>query len=157
MVLMGLGAEGHPYRAPLIKVSARAAVISNEIDLRISCFKMGEIDGAFEGAGNDEEDDLPALNETVTQLGDPLAARRASHPLRRCPDVRELRPASRRRAGPMVFTDPPWNIPIAGHVSGLGAIKHGDFAMGCGEMSAAEFEAFPTPPDRSNFARGRSN
>jgi hypothetical protein len=42
----------------------------------------------------------------------------------------------------MVFTDPPWNIPIAGHVSGLGAIKHGDFAMGCGEMSAAEFEAF---------------
>jgi hypothetical protein len=57
----------------------------------------------------------------------------------------------------MVFTDPPWNIPIAGHVSGLGAIKHGDFAMGCGEMSAAEFEAFPTPADRSNFARGRSN
>jgi hypothetical protein len=42
----------------------------------------------------------------------------------------------------MVFTDPHWNIPIAGHVSGLGAIKHGDFAMGCGEMSAAEFEAF---------------
>jgi hypothetical protein len=42
----------------------------------------------------------------------------------------------------MVFTDPPWNIPIAGHVSGLGAIKHGDFAMGCGEMSTAEFEAF---------------
>src|SRR5258706_15556816 len=42
----------------------------------------------------------------------------------------------------MVFTDPPWNIPIAGHVSGLGAVKHGDFAMGCGEMSAAEFEAF---------------
>jgi hypothetical protein len=42
----------------------------------------------------------------------------------------------------MVFTDPPWNIPIVAHVSGLGAIKHGDFAMGCGEMSAAEFEAF---------------
>jgi DNA modification methylase len=42
----------------------------------------------------------------------------------------------------MVFTDPPWNIPIAGHVSGLGAVKHDDFAMGCGEMSAAEFEAF---------------
>jgi hypothetical protein len=43
----------------------------------------------------------------------------------------------------MVFTDPPWNIPIAGHVSGLGAVKHDDFSMGCGEMSAAEFEAFP--------------
>jgi DNA modification methylase len=42
----------------------------------------------------------------------------------------------------MIFTDPPWNIPIAGHVSGLGSTKHGDFAMGCGEMPAAEFEAF---------------
>jgi hypothetical protein len=34
---------------------------------------MGEIDVAVEGFGNDEEDDLPALNETstpVTQLGD---------------------------------------------------------------------------------------
>ena len=24
----------------------------------------------------------------------------------------------------MIFTDPPWNIPIAGNVSGLGAVKH---------------------------------
>jgi hypothetical protein len=42
----------------------------------------------------------------------------------------------------MVFTDPPWNIPIAGNVSGLGAVKHDDFAMACGEMSSAEFETF---------------
>ena len=42
----------------------------------------------------------------------------------------------------MVFTDPPWNIPIAGNVSGLGAVKHEDFAMGCGEMSPNQFEAF---------------
>jgi 16S rRNA G966 N2-methylase RsmD len=42
----------------------------------------------------------------------------------------------------LVFVDPPWNIPIAGHVSGLGSIKHDDFAMACGEMSAAEFESF---------------
>jgi DNA modification methylase len=24
----------------------------------------------------------------------------------------------------MVFTDPPYNVPIAGHVSGLGAVQH---------------------------------
>src|SRR5258708_22426800 len=35
--------------------------------------------------------------------GRSLAARRASHPLCRCPDVRELRPASRRRSGPDGF------------------------------------------------------
>src|SRR5580704_11234338 len=118
--------------------------ISSEIDLRISGFEMGEIDVAFEGSGNDEEDDLPALNETstpVTQPGDLWLL--GEHRIL-CADG--LMPDSYARLlgderAQMIFTDPPWNIPIAGHVSGLGTIKHGDFAMGCGEMSAAEFEA----------------
>jgi hypothetical protein len=45
--------------------------ISGEIDLRISGFEMGEIDVAFEGSGSDEEDDLPALNETSTPVTKP--------------------------------------------------------------------------------------
>ncbi|MBR1157283.1 site-specific DNA-methyltransferase, partial [Bradyrhizobium sp. JYMT SZCCT0428] len=42
----------------------------------------------------------------------------------------------------MLFTDPPWNVPIKGHVSGLGAVKHAEFAMASGEMSSVEFESF---------------
>jgi hypothetical protein len=42
----------------------------------------------------------------------------------------------------MVFTDPPYNVPISGHVGGLGAIQHREFAMASGEMSQAEFTAF---------------
>ena len=42
----------------------------------------------------------------------------------------------------MVFTDPPYNVPIAGHVGGLGSIQHREFAMASGEMSEAEFTAF---------------
>ena len=42
----------------------------------------------------------------------------------------------------MVFTDPPYNVPIAGHVRGLGSIQHREFAMASGEMSPAEFTAF---------------
>jgi DNA modification methylase len=119
--------------------------ISGEIDLRISGFEMGEIDAAFEGDGVDEEDELPALNETsapVTKPGDLwlLGDHRVlcANALISESYVRLL---GNERAQ-MIFTDPPWNIPIAGHVSGLGATKHGDFAMGCGEMSALEFEAF---------------
>ncbi len=63
------------------------------------------------------------------------AAPRQSH-------QREVRLLLGDERAQMVFTDPPWNIPIAGHVSGLGAVAHGDFAMGCGEMSSAEFAAF---------------
>lgn len=42
----------------------------------------------------------------------------------------------------MVFADPPYNVPIAGHVSGLGAVRHKDFAMASGEMTYEQFTAF---------------
>lgn len=42
----------------------------------------------------------------------------------------------------IVFADPPYNVPIDGHVSGNGANRHREFVMGVGEMSPAEFTAF---------------
>ena len=39
----------------------------------------------------------------------------------------------------MVFTDPPYNVPINGHVAGRGRTRHREFAMASGEMSAAAF------------------
>ena len=41
-----------------------------------------------------------------------------------------------------VFTDPPYNVPIEGHVSGLGAIHHREFAMASGEMDRRGFTEF---------------
>jgi DNA modification methylase len=42
----------------------------------------------------------------------------------------------------IVFTDPPYNVPIEGHVSGLGRARHREFAMASGEMSSGQFAAF---------------
>ena len=42
----------------------------------------------------------------------------------------------------MVFTDPPYNVPIAGHVSGLGKVRHREFAFASGEMSKSQFVSF---------------
>jgi hypothetical protein len=42
----------------------------------------------------------------------------------------------------LVFTDPPFNVRIAGHASGLGKIKHQDFVMASGELSPPEFMTF---------------
>jgi DNA modification methylase len=41
-----------------------------------------------------------------------------------------------------VFTDPPYNVEIDGHASGLGAIHHRPFPMASGEMDKTEFTAF---------------
>jgi DNA modification methylase len=42
----------------------------------------------------------------------------------------------------MIFTDPPYNVPIDGHASGLGSIHHRPFPMASGEMNKTEFTAF---------------
>ena len=42
----------------------------------------------------------------------------------------------------LIFTDPPYNVPIDGHVCGLGRVRHREFAMGTGEMSKSAFTAF---------------
>lgn len=52
----------------------------------------------------------------------------------------------RRLLGPkladMVITDPPYNVPISGHVSGKSRVTHDEFRMASGEMSGTEFGTF---------------
>jgi len=49
----------------------------------------------------------------------------------------------------LVFTDPPYNVPIEGHVCGLGKNRHREFSMASGEMSEAEFTRFLTSAFRN--------
>lgn len=42
----------------------------------------------------------------------------------------------------MIFCDPPYNVKVDGHVSGLGRLQHREFAEASGEMTAPEFVAF---------------
>lgn len=42
----------------------------------------------------------------------------------------------------MIFTDPPYNVRVDGHVCGLGKITHKEFKMASGEMSSEQFQEF---------------
>jgi DNA modification methylase len=42
----------------------------------------------------------------------------------------------------VVFADPPYNVPIENNVSGLGKVRHSNFAMASGEMSSDQFGDF---------------
>jgi DNA modification methylase len=42
----------------------------------------------------------------------------------------------------LICTDPPYNVPIDGHVCGSGRIRHRNFAMGVGEMNKDQFTRF---------------
>lgn len=54
------------------------------------------------------------------------------------PELRQALMQQKKAAA--CFADPPYNVRIDGHVSGTG--RHGEFAMGSGEMTDAEFEIF---------------
>ena len=120
-----------------------------DIDITITGFSIPEIDSLIEGlspseSGDPADDELPPLQEgaPISKVGDLwlLGPHRVF-----CGD--SLDPASYARLlgsekAEMVFTDPPYNVPIQGHVGGSGAIKHREFVMASGEMTEAQFTAF---------------
>jgi DNA modification methylase len=55
----------------------------------------------------------------------------------------------------VVFTDPPYNVRIRGHVVAKGRKRHREFAMASGEMSDAEFATFLTQAAQQMAAHSR--
>jgi DNA modification methylase len=126
-------------------------LLENEsgIDISLTGFTIPEIDSLIEGlspneSGDPADDALPPLRDgaPISKVGDLwlLGPHRVL-----CGD--SLDPASYARLlgsekAEMVFTDPPYNVPIQGHVGGSGTIKHREFVMASGEMTEAQFTAF---------------
>lgn len=89
-------------------------------------------------------EDLEPRDLVVSQKGDLW---QLGHHRILCADARDLAAFETLLGGKkaqMVFTDPPYNVPIDGHVTGLGRVRHREFAMASGEMSQADFTKFLT-------------
>jgi DNA modification methylase len=118
-------------------------------DIEVTGFSLGEIDTILDEASEKKpvepgpEDDLPAIVAApVSRKGDLWTL--GSHRLL-CGDARSDTDYARLLEGEtadLVLTDPPFNCRIDGNVSGLGKVRHTEFAMASGEMSEAEFTAF---------------
>jgi DNA modification methylase len=119
-------------------------------EVELTGFEIPEIDlmldDALEATGlsSATEDQLPEKRSgtPVSQVGDLWLL--GNHRLL-CGDARA--PASYRhllngKVAALVFTDPPYNVRIDGHVSRRGRVRHRDFAMASGEMTEAEFTQF---------------
>jgi len=124
-------------------------LIELDVDIELTGFDTSEIDIILEdareanGDPSGPEDEVPnSLGPAVTQTGDLWLL--GTHRLL-CGDARDQAAYDRLLEGAkaeFVFTDPPYNVAIDGHVCGLGRVHHREFAMGSGEMSEAEFTAF---------------
>lgn len=121
-----------------------------DFDLTLTGFELAEIDSLIDGlSGNEEGDDpsdaVPELTgPTVTRPGDiwEIGRHRLICGDSTNPDT-YARLMGAEKAG-MIFTDPPYNVAIDGHVSGLGRVTHREFTMASGEMSSDQFTSFLT-------------
>jgi DNA modification methylase len=120
-----------------------------DFDVSVMGFETAEIDvliGELDPGEADADDDvpLPEPGPPITQPGDLWQI--GPHRLI-CGDATHFQTYAQllgSERAQMVFTDPPYNVPIEGHVSGLGNIRHREFAMAAGEMTEAEFIDFLT-------------
>ncbi|MDG4886808.1 DNA methyltransferase [Mesorhizobium sp. WSM4887] len=128
------------------------ALVDLDFDVSLTGFDIPEVDmiiGEFSPDNQDDADEedeitLPdkAAGPAVTHAGDLFLL--GDHRLI-CGNALSAEVFAALMQGEkasVCFTDPPYNVPIGGHVTGLGKTQHREFAMASGEMSDDEFARF---------------
>jgi DNA modification methylase len=141
-------AENAGWNRTLLTLELKELEAELDFDITVTGFEVAEIDimlGEIDELRADEGDRVPELDRSllpVSRAGD--VWRIGDHRII-CgnaldPKIYERLLGTKRAQ--LIFIDPPYNVPIAGHVSGKGKFKHGEFEMASGEMSQAEFTKF---------------
>src|SRR6516225_3908273 len=126
------------------------SLLGLDFSLELTGFEIGEIDlriASLEDLPKPDDDPADLLPELpagppVSKIGDLWLLDRHRLLCGSALDSAVFKPLMGAERAAMVFSDPPYNVPIEGHVSGLGAIHHRPFPMASGEMDGAEFTAF---------------
>jgi DNA modification methylase len=121
-----------------------------DFGLETTGFEVAEIDLLIEGltpvseVSMDPGDNLPEVPEKlqVSRSGDAWALDRHRIICGNALDDLSYRTLLQKHAAAMIFADPPYNVPIASHVTGLGKIRHREFHMASGEMTERQFKRF---------------
>lgn len=113
-------------------------------------FSLPEIDSLYEDLENARTEGIDPLDDQIPQTESTVVTRPGdlwllgNHRLLQG-DARDADAYDRLLSGEVidvVFADPPYNVRIENNVSGLGEVKHGDFAMASGEMTPEQFTEF---------------
>jgi DNA modification methylase len=118
-----------------------------DFKLEVIGFEMAEIDlriEQFEAAGEEEETvELPPPTAApVSRLGDLWLLGEHRVLCGNALMAADYELLLGERKAHIVFTDPPYNVPIDGHVAGNGRVQHREFQMAAGEMTSEQFTAF---------------
>lgn len=118
-----------------------------DFSLGITGFDMGDIDLILEGKeakADPKANNIPFIpdNEVVTREGDIWILGEHRIICGNSLQKETLIPLMEDKKADMVFTDPPYNVKINGHVCGAGNVQHKEFKFASGEMTVEEFTQF---------------
>jgi DNA modification methylase len=118
-----------------------AGIEAEGLDLELTGFSIGELDARLKSPVDPDDELIPAVPEhPVSRPGDIWVC--GDHRVG-CGNVLDGTSIGGLMAGTLadaVFTDPPYNVKVNGHVNARG--RHREFAMASGEMSSAQFRQF---------------
>lgn len=119
--------------------------IDSDCEIELTGFDTAEIDQLFVEVSGTEREEIPEPEKiAISRTGETWVLGR--HRLRcgSALDSDDWQQLMNGQIATMIFTDPPYNVPVAGHISVNSKTAHREFAMASGEMSREEFETFLT-------------
>lgn len=130
-----------------------AEISGTEFDVSITGFEIGEVDMSIKDADMahpestiDTDDNCPPCEtdplKVVTFTGDVWILGRHRLLCGNAKSHSDMAILMQGDVADAIFTDPPYNVKIDGHVSGLGEIRHREFLEASGEMSRDQFTQF---------------
>ena len=132
------------------------ALMSEDLDFDVGVigFSIPEIDSLMETVAPEEPDDpaddrVPDVVPARVRPGDLWQLGRHRLVCGDALDAGVVDDLMNGEMARMVFADPPYNVPIEGHVGNSGKIQHREFAMASGEMTHAQFTDFLTKAMRN--------
>lgn len=114
-----------------------------DFEIELTGFSVGEIDLMHVVEDPSDLDDHEVIEgPAMAKLGDHFRLGRHALVCGSALDMKVYRTLLENEEADLVVTDPPYNVSIPGHVSGLGKVVHRQFAQGFGELSRDEFTEF---------------
>jgi DNA modification methylase len=125
------------------------SLVDLDFNIEITGFELGEIDLRIASLDAEAATEVPTEAQVEPASGPPVSSPGdlwvlGNHRVMygNVLDMAALEILMGEERAAMVFTDPPYNVRIEGHATGLGNIHHRPFAMATGEMSPPAFSVF---------------
>ena len=144
-------AENSSWDEGLLRIELAALVdleFSGDLEFDVDAigFETAELDILL---GDDPEDDKPEVVEgpsetAVCRSGETWVLGEHQIACMSALEGESYRTLLNGNTPSLIITDPPYNVPVRGHIRTSTSAKHREFAMASGEMSSSEFADFLT-------------